>query len=132
LYSADCATRATGVPHSLQNFAVALKGVPHDPQEWLAAVRAPPPFPALSTSVSCHRWSDISAISQPTSQTKNDGRLHSTICTPIETGDSVQLLPIRTTNASQGFQGLWRPTAWAQQSCDRTHEYGELLGADAM
>jgi peptidoglycan DL-endopeptidase CwlO len=29
----------------------------------------------------------------------------------IEAGDPVQLSPIRTTNAGQGFQGFWRPTA---------------------
>ncbi|HZQ31754.1 MAG TPA: C40 family peptidase [Mycobacterium sp.] len=28
----------------------------------------------------------------------------------IEAGDPVQLSPIRTTNAGQGFQGFWRPT----------------------
>ncbi len=31
--------------------------------------------------------------------------------TMIEAGDPVQLSPIRTTNAGQGFQGFWRPTA---------------------
>jgi len=30
--------------------------------------------------------------------------------TMIEAGDPVQLAPIRTTNAGQGFQGFWRPT----------------------
>ena len=30
--------------------------------------------------------------------------------TMIEAGDPVQLSPIRTTNAGQGFQGFWRPT----------------------
>lgn len=30
--------------------------------------------------------------------------------TMIEAGDPVQLSPIRTSNASQGFQGFWRPT----------------------
>ena len=30
---------------------------------------------------------------------------------PVEAGDPVQLSPIRTTNAGQGFQGFWRPTA---------------------
>jgi cell wall-associated NlpC family hydrolase len=29
----------------------------------------------------------------------------------IEAGDPVQLSAIRTTNAGQGFQGFWRPTA---------------------
>jgi cell wall-associated NlpC family hydrolase len=29
----------------------------------------------------------------------------------IEAGDPVQLSPIRTSNAGQGFQGFWRPTA---------------------
>jgi cell wall-associated NlpC family hydrolase len=29
----------------------------------------------------------------------------------IEAGDPVHLSPIRTTNAGQGFQGFWRPTA---------------------
>lgn len=29
----------------------------------------------------------------------------------IEAGDPVQLSPIRTTNAGQGFQGFWRPSA---------------------
>ena len=29
----------------------------------------------------------------------------------IEAGDPVMLSPIRTTNAGQGFQGFWRPTA---------------------
>lgn len=29
----------------------------------------------------------------------------------IEAGDPVKLSPIRTTNAGQGFQGFWRPTA---------------------
>jgi cell wall-associated NlpC family hydrolase/uncharacterized protein YukE len=29
----------------------------------------------------------------------------------VEAGDPVQLSPIRTTNAGQGFQGFWRPTA---------------------
>ena len=29
----------------------------------------------------------------------------------IEAGDPVQVSPIRTTNAGQGFQGFWRPTA---------------------
>nr|WP_090345967.1 C40 family peptidase [Mycolicibacterium malmesburyense]CRL78539.1 NPL/P60-family protein membrane protein [Mycolicibacterium malmesburyense] len=29
----------------------------------------------------------------------------------IEAGDPVQLSPIRSTNAGQGFQGFWRPTA---------------------
>lgn len=29
----------------------------------------------------------------------------------IEAGDPVSLSPIRTTNAGQGFQGFWRPTA---------------------
>lgn len=28
----------------------------------------------------------------------------------IEAGDPVQLSPVRTTNAGQGFQGFWRPT----------------------
>jgi len=28
----------------------------------------------------------------------------------VEAGDPVQLSPIRTTNAGQGFQGFWRPT----------------------
>ncbi|MCV7170770.1 C40 family peptidase, partial [Mycobacterium manitobense] len=31
--------------------------------------------------------------------------------TMIEAGDPVQLSAIRTTNAGQGFQGFWRPTA---------------------
>jgi cell wall-associated NlpC family hydrolase len=31
--------------------------------------------------------------------------------TMIEAGDPVQLSPIRTSNAGQGFQGFWRPTA---------------------
>jgi cell wall-associated NlpC family hydrolase len=31
--------------------------------------------------------------------------------TMIEAGDPVQLSPIRTGNAGQGFQGFWRPTA---------------------
>lgn len=31
--------------------------------------------------------------------------------TMIEAGDPVQLSPIRTTNAGQGFQGFWRPTS---------------------
>ncbi|MDO3403501.1 NlpC/P60 family protein [Mycolicibacterium neoaurum] len=31
--------------------------------------------------------------------------------TMIEAGDPVQLSPVRTTNAGQGFQGFWRPTA---------------------
>jgi len=31
--------------------------------------------------------------------------------TMIEAGDQVKLSPIRTTNAGQGFQGFWRPTA---------------------
>jgi cell wall-associated NlpC family hydrolase len=31
--------------------------------------------------------------------------------TMIEAGDPVGLAPIRTTNAGQGFQGFWRPTA---------------------
>jgi peptidoglycan DL-endopeptidase CwlO len=31
--------------------------------------------------------------------------------TMVEAGDPVQLSPIRTTNAGQGFQGFWRPTA---------------------
>jgi peptidoglycan DL-endopeptidase CwlO len=31
--------------------------------------------------------------------------------TMIEAGDPVQLSPIRNTNAGQGFQGFWRPTA---------------------
>jgi cell wall-associated NlpC family hydrolase len=31
--------------------------------------------------------------------------------TMIEAGDPVQLSPIRTINAGQGFQGFWRPTA---------------------
>jgi peptidoglycan DL-endopeptidase CwlO len=31
--------------------------------------------------------------------------------TMIEAGDPVQLSPIRTTNAGEGFQGFWRPTA---------------------
>lgn len=31
--------------------------------------------------------------------------------TMIEAGDPVQLSPIRTDNAGQGFQGFWRPTA---------------------
>jgi peptidoglycan DL-endopeptidase CwlO len=29
----------------------------------------------------------------------------------IEAGDPVTLSTIRTTNAGQGFQGFWRPTA---------------------
>lgn len=29
----------------------------------------------------------------------------------VEAGDPVQLSPVRTTNAGQGFQGFWRPTA---------------------
>ncbi|MGB3234075.1 MAG: C40 family peptidase, partial [Mycobacterium sp.] len=29
----------------------------------------------------------------------------------VEAGDPVQLSPIRTANAGQGFQGFWRPTA---------------------
>jgi cell wall-associated NlpC family hydrolase len=31
--------------------------------------------------------------------------------TMVEAGDPVQLSPIRTDNAGQGFQGFWRPTA---------------------
>lgn len=31
--------------------------------------------------------------------------------TMIEAGDPVRLSPVRTTNAGQGFQGFWRPTA---------------------
>jgi cell wall-associated NlpC family hydrolase len=31
--------------------------------------------------------------------------------TMIEAGDPVHLSPVRTTNAGQGFQGFWRPTA---------------------
>jgi cell wall-associated NlpC family hydrolase len=31
--------------------------------------------------------------------------------TMIEAGDPVKLSPIRTSNAGQGFQGFWRPTA---------------------
>jgi cell wall-associated NlpC family hydrolase len=31
--------------------------------------------------------------------------------TMIEAGDPVQLSPVRTANAGQGFQGFWRPTA---------------------
>jgi cell wall-associated NlpC family hydrolase len=31
--------------------------------------------------------------------------------TMIEAGDPIHLSPIRTTNAGQGFQGFWRPTA---------------------
>lgn len=31
--------------------------------------------------------------------------------TMIEAGDPVKLSPVRTTNAGQGFQGFWRPTA---------------------
>ena len=30
---------------------------------------------------------------------------------PVEAGDPVQLSPVRTTNAGQGFQGFLRPTA---------------------
>ena len=29
----------------------------------------------------------------------------------VEAGDPVQLSPVRTTNAGQGFQGFWRPTS---------------------
>jgi cell wall-associated NlpC family hydrolase len=31
--------------------------------------------------------------------------------TMIEAGDPIHLSPVRTTNAGQGFQGFWRPTA---------------------
>ncbi len=53
----------TGVPHSLQNLAVALNWLPQDPQERPAAVSAPRPSPPSSTSVSCHRCSVMSVIS---------------------------------------------------------------------
>ena len=56
LYSADWVACATGVPHSLQNLAVAPNCVPHDLQERPAAIGAPMPSPESSTSVSCHRW----------------------------------------------------------------------------
>src|SRR5271169_4131960 len=54
LYSADRLTWVTGVPHSLQNLAIAPNCVPHDPQNSPVAVSPPPPSPLGSTSVSFH------------------------------------------------------------------------------
>src|ERR1700682_2871806 len=53
---------ATGVPYSLQNWAVVPNWEPHDPQNGPAAFD-PPPTPLGSTSVSFHRWSTMSVIS---------------------------------------------------------------------
>ena len=62
LYSADRLTSVTGAPHSLQNLALGTQRVPHDPQDGRGRQRAG--TSALSsTSVSCHRRSDMSAIS---------------------------------------------------------------------
>jgi hypothetical protein len=63
LYSADRMTCVTGAPHSLQNLELGGSSVPHDPQNSPVAVSPPPPSPPGSTSVSCHRWSAMSAIS---------------------------------------------------------------------
>jgi hypothetical protein len=63
LYSADWEAFAAADPHSLQNLAVAARSVPHDPQVMAAAASAPQPSPLSSTSVSFHRWSDMSAKS---------------------------------------------------------------------
>src|ERR1700730_8322354 len=62
LYSADRLTSVTGAPHSLQNLEFGGSSVPHDPHGSPAAVSAPRPL--SSTSVSCHRWSTMSVISQ--------------------------------------------------------------------
>src|SRR5215472_9082642 len=61
LYSADRLSCVTGAPHSLQNLEFGGSSVPHDPQDSPAAVSAPRLL--SSTSVSCHRWSAMSAIS---------------------------------------------------------------------
>ena len=61
LYSADRVASVSGEPHSLQNFAVAANCAPHDLHDSPAAASASLPS---STPVSCHRWSDTSAISQ--------------------------------------------------------------------
>ena len=61
LYSADWVACLRGVPHSLQNLESGGSSVPHDPHGSPAAVSAPRLL--SSTSVSCHRWSTVSAIS---------------------------------------------------------------------
>src|SRR5258708_447390 len=61
LYSADRLTCVTGAPHSLQNLEFGGSSVPHDPHDSPAAVSAPRLL--SSTSVSCHHWSTMSAIS---------------------------------------------------------------------
>src|SRR5262249_8511151 len=63
LYSADRLTCVTDAPHSLQNLELGESSVPHEPHDSPAAASAPrPSSPMGSTSVSCHRWSTMSAI----------------------------------------------------------------------
>src|SRR5262249_25038807 len=71
LYSADRLTCVTGAPHSLQNFELAGISVPHDPHDSQEAVIAPRPSssPPGSTSLSCHRWSDMSPVSPAITET---------------------------------------------------------------
>jgi hypothetical protein len=63
LYSADGVALLRGVPHSLQNLAVALDCAPQEPQNRPVAVSPPPPSPLRSTSVSFHRCSLMSVRS---------------------------------------------------------------------
>src|SRR5260370_31443519 len=58
LYSADRVADVTGVPHSLQNLAVAPNWVPHELHDGPATVSPPRPSPPSFTSVSCHRTSN--------------------------------------------------------------------------
>jgi len=63
LYSADCGTCATDVPHSLQNLAVALNCVPHDLQERLAAGQSAANIPcAVHLSIVSPLVSDVRHI----------------------------------------------------------------------
>src|SRR5262249_33011368 len=62
LYSTDRLTCVTGAPHSLQNLEFGGSSVPHDAHD-SPAISAPRPSTLGSTTVSCHRWSDLSVIS---------------------------------------------------------------------
>jgi hypothetical protein len=90
LYSADWVAGVSGEPHSLQNLAVDAAKAPHDLHERSAAVSAAGPSPLPSTSVSCHRWSDMSAISHPGTLPDSPFPRRRTavgciqICTPID------------------------------------------------
>ena len=113
LYSADWVAGASGEPHSLQNFAVAPNRAPHA-HETLATVRAPGPSPSSSTSVSCHRWSDLSAISHrgpcPPVFTRpmSHGRRRSRSVPLLITGRSGRPYPLANSNDEPrpGFPGL--------------------------